>query len=622
MRSLPLRTVSTLGAVVTLTLASAAIASADDCAGPAGCTQEARSAGAFTDSVGVNTHLGYDDQPYGTAWPMVRDRLVELGVKHVRDASYRDGTRLGDVVPHMQELGRLGIRGNLLAGDPGMRYGAGTIDQHLAWVKKNVLSFTESLEGPNEYDNPTNDPNWQQTLRSYQCEWARQIRTDPSLSAKTVIGPSPGGVGFSTLGDLTSCLDAGNLHPYPGAWSPDRSNVGDLSVQLAGAQKVSGSKPVWITESGYHNAVACVCGHAPVSETASGVYMPRMFMENFRRGVPRTYAYELIDGRPDPLRTDPQANFGLLRHDGTAKPAFTALRNVMGILGDSGTASGSLSYSLKCTADCSAPLRHVLMRKSTGEYYLAVWPESSVWNAQTRTDASPSAPTIEFTVSSPVRRLDVFDPSRSQAPLSSSTETSYRGKMSNGLLILGLTPSDPVPAPAPAPPAVTPVPEPAPTPPAVTPVPEPDPVPAPAPTPPAVTPVPESDPGSAPAPTPAPEPKTRQRAKKRALSWTAASAVRQLESTSLRTLRGRTALRVSARAMGAGSYRIRLGRGIVVAEGAHTFRRGGTQPVALRLRPRGIRLLRRAARSSLVLRVEFVDGAGRQSVSRRVRIAR
>jgi hypothetical protein len=370
---------------------------------------------------------------------MVRDRLVELGVKHVRDASHRDGTRLDDVVPRYNELARLGVRGNLLAGDPAGRYGSGSIEEHLAWVKRNVAGFTESLEGPNEYDYAEID--WAVNLRAYQCEWARQIRGDEVLSAKPVIGPaSRRADGFDpVLGDLSACLDRGNLHPYPGAQSPDRTNLGDLSVSLAGAQSTSGAKPVWVTESGYHNAVNCSgCGHHPTSERAAGVYLPRMFMENFRRGIARTYAYELIDGLPDPERVEPEKNFGLLRNDGSSKPGFVALRNLLTILADSGSASGKLSYSLQCS-DCPVALRQVLLRKSTGAYYLVVWPESSVWNRDTRTDITNDRQYADLKLSSP-SKLEVLDPSQSTTPINTTTSASHRIALTDGLAILKITP--------------------------------------------------------------------------------------------------------------------------------------------------------------------------------------
>jgi hypothetical protein len=386
---------------------------------------------------------------------MVRDRLVELGVRHVRDQSHRDGTRLNDVVPRYNELAGLGVRGNLLAGDPLGRYGLGSVDEHLAWVKRNVAGFTESLEGPNEYDYPSVDPDWAARLRAYQCEWADKIRGDGVLSSKAVIGPSAHiERGFEPgLGDLTGCLDRGNLHPYPGAQSPDRTNFGDLSVSLDGARSTSGDKPVWVTESGYHNAVNCSgCGHYPASEAAAGVYLPRMFMENFRRGIPRTYSYELIDMAADPEKDEPEKNFGLVRNDGSRKPSFVALRNLLTILGDRGSASGQLAYSLQCP-DCSEPLRQVLLRKSTGAYYLVVWPESSVWNRTTRTDIANDPRSAQLKLSSP-SKLEVFEPSQSTTPIATTTSTSHRIALTDGLTIIKITPpttQTPVPAPNPQP---------------------------------------------------------------------------------------------------------------------------------------------------------------------------
>ena len=573
-------TTLSIAAALGLALASVGCAEADECAAPSGCTEDARSASAFIDSVGVNTHLGYDNQPYGRAWPMIRDRLIELGIRHIRDASHPDLTRLKDVVPRMRELASLGIRGNLLSGDPLMRYGSGTIDQHLAWVRKNVRHFVESLEGPNEYDHPSDDPNWQRTLRSYQCEWAQKIRADPVLAGKRVIGPSPGGVGFATLGDLSACLDAGNLHPYPGSWAPNTSNAGDLSVQMSDAQKVSASKPIWITETGYHNAINCSCGHDPVSETAAGIYVPRMLMEYFRRGIRRAYAYELIDGRTDPLRTDPERNFGLLRNDGTRKPAFTGTRNLLAILADSGRASGRLTYRLSCET-CAAPLRHVLLRKTTGAYYLAVWPESSVWDASTRTDRSTAAQQVELRLPTP-SLLEVFDPALSATAIARITSGLHRFRLADGMVVVKIDRATPADADA---------------------------------VPPGAAPAVASD-------------SLRQAESARnaesvrdALTWTADNAARRLRRTGGMQLRSRGTVGIAARAVKRGRYTIRLDRRIVVARGHRFFASASTRRVALRRSPRGRRLLRPGAR--VVLHVAFVDGAGRRlSVRRRLTMPR
>ncbi|MBV9918923.1 MAG: hypothetical protein JO153_20665, partial [Solirubrobacterales bacterium] len=44
-------------------------------------------AGAFSDSIGINTHVVNGDSAYGD-WPRVLALLGELGVRHVRDGVY------------------------------------------------------------------------------------------------------------------------------------------------------------------------------------------------------------------------------------------------------------------------------------------------------------------------------------------------------------------------------------------------------------------------------------------------------------------------------------------------------------------------------------------------------
>jgi hypothetical protein len=86
----------TITCVLTLFLrASAAVAEAEP----------ARAADAFADFVGVNTHLGYGDTPYGDYEGILKPRLLELGVRHIRDGSFNQ-----DVLRKYQDLGRHGIR--------------------------------------------------------------------------------------------------------------------------------------------------------------------------------------------------------------------------------------------------------------------------------------------------------------------------------------------------------------------------------------------------------------------------------------------------------------------------------------------------------------------------------
>jgi hypothetical protein len=48
----------------------------------------ARPADAFVDFVGVNTHLGYSDTTYVDYEGILKPRLLELGVRHIRDGTF------------------------------------------------------------------------------------------------------------------------------------------------------------------------------------------------------------------------------------------------------------------------------------------------------------------------------------------------------------------------------------------------------------------------------------------------------------------------------------------------------------------------------------------------------
>src|ERR1035437_9422535 len=65
----------------------------------------ARPAGAFVDFVGVNTHLGYSDTTYGDYEGILKTRLLELGVRHIRDGTFNSA-----VLRKYLDLGHHGIR--------------------------------------------------------------------------------------------------------------------------------------------------------------------------------------------------------------------------------------------------------------------------------------------------------------------------------------------------------------------------------------------------------------------------------------------------------------------------------------------------------------------------------
>jgi hypothetical protein len=369
------------------------------------------------ESVGVNVHLSYADTPYGRQ-DAVRNKLLELGVHYIRDGL---NPGLPDVYRAWRALASRGIKLDLIAGDPLRRGGIGPLKDQLAIVRRDLPHAVASLEGPNEYD-IQGDSNWPATLRDYQRDLYEQVKSNPALARIPVVGPSlvqP--ESRERLGDISRWLDYGNMHPYPSGSPPDRDS--QLEQELGWAKVNADSKRVQATETGYHNAVKSDAPHRPASEEAAGIYFPRLYLDYFRRGVARTFAYELVDLHPDPPRENLEANFGLLRNDFSEKPAFVALKRLIALLRDPGPRfkTGALHYSIE---RAPSTLRRVLLEKRDGSFYLALWNEVSVWDPVAARPLQAEDIPVRLVFTEPVPKVEVYRPSRSERPVERRSKVS------------------------------------------------------------------------------------------------------------------------------------------------------------------------------------------------------
>jgi hypothetical protein len=99
-------------------------------------------------------------------------------------------------------------------------------------------------------------------------------------------------------------------------------------------------------------------------------------LENYVDGIERSYVYELINPFNDPFNS--QANYGLLRNDWTPKPAFTALKNLLAMVGTDRRAQLTpLPYAI---AGDTSDLRRLVLEQADGSHLLILWRTASVWN--------------------------------------------------------------------------------------------------------------------------------------------------------------------------------------------------------------------------------------------------
>lgn len=366
----------------------------------------ARTSDSFVDSIGVNTHTFFSDTVYHSRFSTVKQRLAELGVRHVREELMPDRS---DQYERLRELAGIGIRSTLIMGDPDD--GAGALRELVSIAKDELGGALAAVEGSNEYD-ARGGTGWAAALRDHQSRLYAAVKSDPALARLPVVGPSiVSHRKKDELGDISSVLDYGNVHSYPDGYLPEDN----LSTHLGRAAANSAAKPVMATETGYHTALAWRGEHKPTSPEAAATYMPRLFLEYFRRGVARTFSYELLDKWDEPQERE--SNFGLLHNDLSPKPAFLALRNTIAILSDPGPAfaPGALDFAF---GGDQRELRHLLLQKRDGTFYLALWRADSVWDPVSRTPpaAAPTTPlTVEF--GRRLHRAEVYMPNVSAAPI-------------------------------------------------------------------------------------------------------------------------------------------------------------------------------------------------------------
>lgn len=366
----------------------------------------AKSADAFVDSIGVNTHLTYGDTPYNRFDDIIKPRLKESGIRYIRDGGHKEE----DYLNKLKELAGLGIKSNLI-------FTSYEIDEVVEIVK--ATSGVDTVEGPNEtdlekYPFSYKGKTFPEGTRNYQRRLYNAIKSDAATSYLPVILPS---MGWGENAEKLGYLDAGdicNLHSYPNL--AERPTYDIDWYFIPHAQKICGdSKPIIATETGYHNAIADEHG---LSEQATGKYLPRMLLENFNRNIKRTFLYEFIDEGNDP--NDSESRYGLLRYDGSPKPAFTAIKNMISLLKEPGAnfTPKSLDYTLTGN---NSELHSTLLQKSSGEFYLILWQDANCWNEENEKDVTVGEREIAINLKTSISSAEIYEPKNSSQPTKTYT---------------------------------------------------------------------------------------------------------------------------------------------------------------------------------------------------------
>ncbi len=374
-------------------------------------TLEAISAQAFTSTLGVNTHIDFDAYGYQDL-ATVEQSLDYLGVSNVRDSAADSST----LTSWLQVAQATGVKfddyipqGSVAA----MQTALGLMPQ---LAQEGILNF---VEGGDEEDDSL--PALLGNSLDIAARFQQQVAAMGQQLGLPVINISFGAGwtsannwqgDYGAVGDLSAYASYGNAHTYP-----NPGQAPDTAIQQLNALSLlaDSSEPVITSEIGWDTNA--------ISESSIARYVVDAAFDGIKDGDTKMYYYALFN--------DMSGNFGLMNADGTPTEAGTALHDLTTLLADtgvSGVAPGSLGVSL--SGDVSTD-NTLLIQKSDGSDWLALWDESADTHS------------VTVTLDTNAQQVLVFDPVTGTSPIAGASDTdSITVSLGQDPLLIEVVPAD------------------------------------------------------------------------------------------------------------------------------------------------------------------------------------
>jgi serralysin len=356
-------------------------------------TLVAITASTFVTSLGVNTHIDFNNYGYQNL-ATVESALEYLGVKNVRDSAESST----DLTSWQQVAQAAGVKFDdyIPEGSPATMQSALALVPQLA--QEGILNM---IEGGNEEDDSYAAA--QGNTLAITQQFQQQVWTTGRSLGLPVINMSFGAGwtaannwhgDYDKVGDMSTYATYANAHTYP---NPGQSPDSAIQQLNADAELAASSRPVITTEIGWDNAT--------FSQASVAQYVVQATLDAIKDGDVKMYFYSLFD--------DGSGQFGLMNQNGTAKPAGVALHDLTTLLADTGVNAatftpGSLTFTLSGNQSTDNTL---LIQKSDGSDWLAVWDETA------------TAHNVTVTLASTASQIKVFDPVTGTSAIASASNT-------------------------------------------------------------------------------------------------------------------------------------------------------------------------------------------------------
>jgi hypothetical protein len=355
----------------------------------------------FLDTIGVNTHVGYDNSQYRDV-SGIADALKYVGVKYVRDAANK-----AENIDRYRALAAAGVSFCMFWGPK--REMAEALGQ-IATLEAEHPGAVHFLEGPNEIK-----PNYAYAGKAgnaagqqFMIDLRAAASADPRIRNKPLVS-------FTSYERVASDCDFANHHPYPKAGAQPATLLRALRERYVGPAGVMPGKPMVFTEFGYHTLVgqpSTPGAWQGVDPERQAVLLVNALFDNAAQSITRTYIYQLLDGnRDDGARPNQEKHFGLFNFDGSPKPAASAIRALFTKLADNRPRARDFApRRVEARIAVTAPVSCLTLQDSTGRNFLALWNETPIWDKTTFApqEVQPISVSVALAGPAPMQAFDII----------------------------------------------------------------------------------------------------------------------------------------------------------------------------------------------------------------------
>jgi hypothetical protein len=220
---------------------------------------------------------------------------------------------------------------------------------------------------------------------------------------------------FQKLGDLSADVDYGDMHggeAFGGDGVPLYYNVMPDNAMVVAPRKVLVN-----TESGYSTQQPMTDPNfEPTTEKFQAVYDIRAYFQNFSRGALLTDIYQLV-----PAGDSFSSQEAILHSDLSPKPAYNAIKAVTTLLADTvDFPPHQLTYTI---AGGNSDTNTLLLEKSDGTFWLAVWQDVPVWNGSRQMPVSQKPVWMKLHLASPSSGVIYIPNDHGTTPVSTFSNT-------------------------------------------------------------------------------------------------------------------------------------------------------------------------------------------------------